>query len=161
MDGRADLEELAEALRELHRRLVEGVRRDCEQERHAVPGAAEFLPFLTTDSRFAWLHLLSELVVDVEAFLMADPSPTEDDCAALRAEMERLITAPAFPETAGVFAREYSRHVARDAQVADAHATLERLVRRLPRAEAVDEASVLHERHGWSEARRHRRPAGR
>jgi len=161
MDGGCDLKELAEALRDLHRRLAERLRRDHEQECHAVLSAAEFLPVLMSDARFAWLHLLSELIVDAEVFLKADPSPTQDDCAALRAELERLITAPGFPESASTFTRRYLQYVAEDAQVAAAHASVERLAQNLPQAGRVDEAGVLHERHGWTEAHRHRRPAGR
>jgi len=63
------LSELAEALRELHRRLVERMRRDDERERQAVFSAAEFLQRLTSDARFAWLHTLSELIVDLDVFL--------------------------------------------------------------------------------------------
>lgn len=151
------MKELAEALRELHRRLVERVRRDEERQRGAVIGAQEFLPLLTSDARFAWLHALSELIVDLEVFLAADPSPSEDEAAAVRAEVERLITAPRFPETAGTFTQRYCRYAAEDTQVAAAHAGVKELAQRLPEAASVNEAQVLHERHRWAEARRHRR----
>lgn len=160
MDGRSDLTELAAALRDLHRCLVERMRREHEQECRAVVSAAQFLPLLTSDARFAWLHVLSELIVDVEVFLRADPAPAEDDCAALRAELERLLIAARFPESASAFARAYARYVAQDERIADAHALVARLAALLPRAGAVDEGGVLHERHRWSEAYRHRRPAG-
>jgi hypothetical protein len=151
------MKELAEALRELHRRLVERLRRDHERERHALLGADELLQLLTSDARFAWLHPLSELIVDLEVFLKADPSPSEDEAAAVRAEVERLITAPRFPETASAFTQRYCRYVAQDAQVAAAHASVQQLAQRLPQAASVNEAQVLHERHRWAEARRHRR----
>jgi hypothetical protein len=151
------MRELAEALRELHRRLVERMRRDEEREREVVIGAQEFLRLLTSDARFAWLHALAELVVDLEVFLKADPAPTDDAAAAVRAEVERLITAPKFPETASAFTQRYRRYVAEDAQVAAAHARVNELAERLPEAASVDEAQVLHERHRWAEARAHRR----
>jgi len=72
-----------------------------------------------------------------------------------------LLIAPAFPESSSVFASRYSGYVAEDAHVASAHAGIARLVQRLPQAAGVDAAGVLHERHRWSEAHRHRRPAGR
>lgn len=151
------MKELAEALRELHRRLVEHVRRDEERQRGVVIGVQEFLTLLTSDARFAWLHTLSELIVDLEVFLKADPSPSEDEAAAVRAEVERLIAAPRFPETAVAFTERYCRYAAEDAQVAAAHANVKELAKRLPEAASVDEAQVLHERHRWAEARRHRR----
>jgi ElaB/YqjD/DUF883 family membrane-anchored ribosome-binding protein len=151
------MRELAEALRELHRRLAERMRRGEERERGVVISAQEFLPLLTSDARFAWLHALSELIVDLEVFLKADPSPTEDEAAAVRAEVERLISAPRFPETASAFTQRYCRYVAEDAQVAAAHASVKQLAERLPQAASVVAAQVLHERHRWAEARRHRR----
>jgi hypothetical protein len=148
---------LAEALRDLHRRLVERTRRDEDRQRGVVIGVQEFLRLLTSDARFAWLHALSELIVDLDVFLKMDPSPSEDQAAAVRAEVERLITAPRFPETASAFTQRYCRYLAEDNQVAAAHATVRQLAERLPEAASVDEAQVLHERHSWAEARRHGR----
>lgn len=159
MDSKPALEELAEALRDLHRRLVERVRRDHERERRIVLSPGELLQLLTSDSRFAWLHTLSELIVDLDVLLKADPSPTDDEAAAVRAEIERLITAPQFPESATVFTRRYTRCVMEDTRIAMAHASVKQLAQRVPEASSVDEAEVLHDRHRWAEARRHRRPA--
>ena len=157
MDSKAALSELAEALRDLHRRLVERMRRDDERERRVVFSPRELLQLLTSDARFAWLHTLSELIVDLDVFLKADPSPTEDEAAAVRAEVERLITAPQFPEIASAFTQRYCGYVMEDMHIAAAHASVKQLAQRLPEAASVDEAKVLHERHRWAEARRHRR----
>jgi len=151
------LEELAGALRELHRALIERARRDYERERHLLLSPGEFLHLLTTDARFAWLHSLSELMVDLDVFLEADPSPTEEEAAAVRAEIERFIVAPKSPATAGVFARQYWPYVSDDPHVAMAHAKVRQLTQGLPEAGAVNETDVLHESHRWAETRRHRR----
>ena len=95
--------------------------------------------------------------MDLDVFLKAGPSPSKDEAAAVRAEVERLLTAPRFPETASAFTQRYCRYVAEDTQVAAAHASVRRLADCLPEAASVDEAQVLHERHRWAEARRHRR----
>jgi hypothetical protein len=94
--------------------------------------------------------------VDLDVFLKADPSPTEDEAAAVRAEVERLLTAPQFPETASAFTQRYRGYVMEDLHIATAHANVKQLAQRLPEAASVNVAEVLHERHRWTEARRHR-----
>ncbi|MGA8006511.1 MAG: hypothetical protein WCA17_10450 [Burkholderiales bacterium] len=151
------LNELARALRELHRAIIESERRAYESGIGALVSPGDFLHLLVTDGRFAWLRALSELMVDLDVFLEADPSPTEDEAAAVRAEVERLISAPAAPDVAGDFAKRYLPLIAADPHVAMAHARVKQAVRDLPAAGAVDEAKVLHDRHRWAEMRRHRR----
>ena len=151
------LNELTRALRELHRSIVEGERRAYESEIGMLVSPGEFLRLLVADGRFAWLRALSELMVDLDVFLEADPSPTEDEAAAVRAEVERLISAPAPPEVAGDFAKRYLPLIAADPHIAMAHASVKQVIRDLPVAAAVDEAKVLHDRHRWAEMRRHRR----
>lgn len=158
-DGSVDdlLNELAHALREMHRSLVESERRAYEIEIGMLVSPGEFLHLLVRDGRFAWLRALSELMVDLDVLLEADPSPTEDEAAAARAEVEGLISASAPPEVAGDFAKRYLPLIAGDPHIAMAHARVKQVIRRLPVAAAVDEATVLHDRHRWAEVRRHRR----
>ena len=148
---------LAHALRNLHRALVAHARHDYEMQRGAVLGAGELLQLLTSDPHFAWLRSLSELIIDVDVFLEADPAPTDDETSAVRAEVERLIAPakPAAPESD--FASRYWESLHSDPQVAIAHGEIKQALARLPSPTAVDEAQVLHDRHRWSEARRHRR----
>ena len=143
------LSDLAAALRDLHRALAERVRRDYERERHGPLTAAEFMHLLITEPRLAWVRSLSELMVDLDVFLKADPPPTEDEAAAVRAELECMLAA---------FARHYRPCVADDPRVAMAHSAVEQVMRGLPEAASVNMADVLHERHRWAEVRRHRRP---
>ena len=148
---------LGNGLRNLHRALVAHARHDFEQQRGAVLGAGELLQLLTSDTHFAWLRSLSELIVDVDVFLEADPAPTDDETSAVRAEVERLI-APAKPSAPEPdFARRYWQSVHEDPQVAIAHGEVRQALDRLPRPSDVDEAQVLHQRHRWTEMRRHRR----
>jgi hypothetical protein len=147
---------LGNALRNLHRVLVHRARHDYELQRGGVLGAGELLQLLTSDPHFAWLRSLSELIVDVDVFLEADPAPTDDEASAVRAEVERLI-APQKPATDSDFGRRYWESVHADPQVAIAHGEVRQALDRLPRPADVDEAQVLHERHRWTEIRRHRR----
>jgi hypothetical protein len=150
-----DLVKLAAALRSLHRALAERGRRQFEQQRGTVVAPGEWLQALVGDSQFAWLRALSELMVDLDVFLEADPGPAVDDAAAIRAEVERLI-APAASPAGGSFAERYWRFVHDEPQVAIAHAEVRQALDRLPEAKDADEANALHERHGWTAARRHR-----
>jgi hypothetical protein len=157
MNGITDLKQLAEALRDLHRRLAEAVRRGHERQRQEVVRPEQFLHLLTSDPRFAGLHVLSELIVDFDVFLRADPYPDQDEAAALRAEVERLIGVDADSASFGAFAQHYAECVKEDSRVAAADAYVRRLIRRLPEAAEVNERDVLRNRHHWSEVRRHGR----
>src|SRR6185437_3574632 len=74
---------VASALRSLHRALAERARRDYEAQRRSLVTPGEWLQRLTGDTQFAWLRSLSELMVDVDVFLEADPAPADDDAAAI------------------------------------------------------------------------------
>ena len=153
------MEELAAALRDLHRALTERVRRDYEHEQHCLLSPGEFLHLLISDPRLAWIRPLSELMVDLDVFLQADPSPTEDEAAAVRTEVGRFIAPEPreASESYATFARQYWPYISNDAQIAMAHARAIQATQGLPEAASVNEAEVLHERHRWAELRRHRR----
>jgi hypothetical protein len=150
------LTRLAHALRSLHRVLAERARRDLETERLTVIQPGAWLSILTTDSRFAWLRSLSELMVDLDVFLEADPEPASDDAAAIRAEVERLIAPATVPGTDTDFSRHYWRYVHDEPNVAIVHGEIRQALDRLPVPADVDEGDALHERHRWSETRRNR-----
>lgn len=148
---------LGNALRALHRALVNRARQNFEQERHAVLGAGELLQLLTSDPHFAWLRSLSELIVDIDVFLEADPAPTDDEASVVRAEVQRLISPVTNAATDADFTGRYWEFVHAEPQVAIAHGEVRQALDRLPKVSEVDEAQILHERHRWSEVRRHRR----
>src|SRR5215470_8830472 len=117
---------LGDALRNLHRALAARARHDYERERGGVLSAGELLQLLTSDPRFAWLRVLSELIVDVDVFLEADPAPTDDEASAVRGEVERLLmpAKPGAPESD--FSRRYWESVHADPHVAIAHGEVRR-----------------------------------
>ena len=154
--SKARLAALSNALRSLHRALAERARRDLETERLAVIQPGAWLSILTTDPRFEWLRSLSELMVDLDVFLEADPEPADDDAAAIRAEVERLIAPSTAPGTETDFARHYWRYVHDEPSVAVVHGEIRQALDRLPAPADVDEGDALHERHRWAEARRNR-----
>jgi hypothetical protein len=148
---------LGAALRNLHRALLARARHDYERERGAVLSAGELLQLLTSDARFAWLRSLSELIVDVDVYLEADPAPGDDEASAVRAEVERLIAPVGAGGDGPDFAVRYWDFLHADPQVAISHGELRQALDRLPAADTVDEARALHDRHRWAEVRRHRK----
>ena len=147
---------VAQALRELHRVLAERARRDLEAERGTVIAPGAWLSTLVSDTRFAWLRLLSELIVDLDVFLDADPAPAEDDLASIRADVERMIAPSPVPGTESDFSRHYWHYVHDEPQVGTVHGELRQALDRLPQPREVDEGDALHERHAWTAARRQR-----
>jgi hypothetical protein len=154
--AKGQLAALANALRSLHRALAERVRRDLEAERQSVIQPGAWLAMLIREPHFAWLRALSELMVDLDVFLEADPEPADDDAAAIRAEVERLIAPSGGPGTESDFARHYWRYVHDEPGVAVVHGEIRSALDHLPLPADVDEGDALHERHAWTEARRHR-----
>ena len=154
--GRTRVAAVAQALRSLHRVLAERVRRDVEAERQTVIQPGAWLSMLTGDPQFAWLRSLSELIVDVDVFLEADPAPADDDAASIRAEIERLLAASSVPGAQTEFAEHYWRYVHDAPEVAVVHGEIRQAIDRLPVPADVDEGDALHERHRWAEAHRHR-----
>lgn len=149
------LGKLAGALRSLHRELADRARRDVEQQRGSVIPPGEWLQQLVADRELAWLRALSELIVDLDVFLEADPAVADDDAAAVRGEVERLLD-PAAASVAGTFASRYWPYVHDEPRVGVAHGEVRQALERLPAPADVNEAQSLHERHGWTAARRHR-----
>ena len=153
---KAQVAAVAKALRELHRALAERARRDLEAERASVIEPGAWLSTLVSDTRFAWLRLLSELIVDLDVFLEADPAPAEDDVSAIRAEIERVLAPSTVPGVESEFATRYWTYVHDAPNVAVAHGAIRQALDRLPEPKDVDEGDALHQRHVWTEVRRHR-----
>ncbi|HET8609273.1 MAG TPA: hypothetical protein VFM11_06000 [Burkholderiales bacterium] len=155
-DFQSTLNDLAMALRRLHRALVDLNCKQYEHEYGPVPGPGDLLHLLANDPYFAWLHPLSELIVDLDVLLEADEPATEVEAAAVRREVEEFISAPAAGAASHQFARRYLPLIAEDPHVAIAHAEVKRNLQRLPSPAAVTDAEILHEKHRWALAKRHR-----
>src|SRR5260370_33255354 len=88
--------EAAAAPREVHRVLVRAVRFHYEQEGNSVGGPGHLLRLLTEDPYFAWLHPMSELIVDLDALLAQEILPP-GTVAGVRMEIDRLARAGGSP----------------------------------------------------------------
>jgi hypothetical protein len=149
----ADWQKLANALRELHRTLLEHARRDYERELVVTLNPGEFLQLLTTHEDFAWLRSLSELMVDIDLVRDAEPVDKDEIAAAVRGAVELLVAKTRDPVS--LFAQHYWPYVHDDPNVAMAHAAVKQALSAWPRPPMEDAASLLHERHRLAEKARH------
>ena len=114
---RAHLAQVAEALRALHRHLMEETRRDYEREVGPVGAPAALLNLLMTDPYFQWLRPLSRAMVDLDELLDV-PEPDAAQAAHVRRRFEALVT----DEAEGNFGERYRRYLQRSVDVVAAHA---------------------------------------
>src|SRR3954451_6002517 len=93
---KAALLEVAAALREVHRTLVQAVRASYETEFGPAGGPGQMLRLLTEHPYFAWLHPMSELIVDLDSLLAQELLP-QGTVAAVRKEVNHLTQASDSP----------------------------------------------------------------
>ncbi|BAZ48477.1 hypothetical protein NIES4103_10850 [Nostoc sp. NIES-4103] len=108
----------------LHQVLLETERIAYEQERGRV-SSGELLQLVINDEQFAWLHRISELVVQIDVMLAGDEPISLEDIENLNADARMLIT----PSQAGnVFARKYYTALQCEPDVVLAHAEVSELL---------------------------------
>ena len=113
-----NLRGLRNKLLHLHQVLLETERIAYEQVRGRV-SRGELLQLLIEHEQFAWLHRISELVVQIDEMLEADEPVSLDDIEKLIAYVRTLITPS---ETGNAFARKYYAALQREPGVVLAHA---------------------------------------
>jgi hypothetical protein len=128
---REHLTHLREALLALHKALVDSERVTYEQNLGTIPSANHFLKLLTNDPWFAWLHPLSELIVNMDEALdtKAKKPLTHELVVALVQRTAELLIAS---ETGEGFARNYFDALQRDPDVVMAHAAAAKWFRSRP-----------------------------
>ena len=136
--------EAASALREVHRKLVEAARAGYERDVGPAGGPGQMLRLLTEDPYFAWLHPMSELIVDLDSLLAQELLPS-GTVAAVRMEVNRLTQASDSP-----FWQKYAPLLQAEPDVVMAHGQLRRAINALPEA-----AEGLHHRKEWIAPRVH------
>lgn len=136
--------EAASALREVHRALVQATRGGYERKFGPAGGPGQMLRLLTEHPYFAWLHPMSELIVDLDSLLAQELLPP-GTVAAVRMEIDRLTQAGESP-----FWEKYAPLLQSDPGVVMAHGRLRRAINALPEA-----SDGLHERKQWVAPRVH------
>lgn len=124
-DAKAALKELAQALRDLHRSLVEATRREYEKEWGPVNDAGQLLQLLTRHPKFGWLHQLSEFIVDVDE-LLDQETVLEPEMRMIFTQAKALIT----PSVSDIteFSQRYVDLLQQDPALVMAHANVRRVL---------------------------------
>jgi hypothetical protein len=104
------LRALRTALLTLHRVLLDGERITYEQVRGRVPNSGELLQLVIHHEQFAWLHPLSELIVQINEILRTDEPIASDDVEALIDRIRQLITTSNHPRFAPKYHMALQRH---------------------------------------------------
>lgn len=78
------------ALLEFHKRIIEAARIEYEKVHGRFETSGEYLRILTTDEAFLWLRPISELILALDE-LGGMPTATDEDAAAVRLEVDRLL----------------------------------------------------------------------
>ncbi|MFB2837999.1 hypothetical protein [Floridanema evergladense] len=112
------LSDLRIRLLRLHKSLLNSERISYEQVRGNV-SAGELLQLVINHEQFAWLHQLSQLIVQIDDLLHADEPVTKDDLATLTDEVRTLLTPD---ESGNDFAYKYDAALQRNPDVVLAHA---------------------------------------
>jgi hypothetical protein len=104
----------------LHKLLLDTERIRYEQV-HGQVSNGELLQLAIDDDRFAWLHRLSESIVQIDELIYSDEPISSEEIAALIADIRILLT----PDEAGNdFAVRYDAAFQRNPDVVLAHADL-------------------------------------
>lgn len=120
------IQQLRDALLELHKTLVDSERGGYEQALGPIPSPNHFLKLLTGDPWFAWLHPLSLLIVAMDEALEEKEPLTVAGAAELVTQTRLLLVAS---EEGDGFPRSYFDALQRDPDVVLAHARAAELMR--------------------------------
>ena len=102
----------------LHKQLLDTERIRYEQARGQISNS-ELLQLAIDHDQFAWLHRLSELIVQIDELIHFDEPVTSEESAALIADVQILLTPD---EVGNDFAVKYDMALQRNPDVVLAHA---------------------------------------
>ena len=112
----------------LHAVLLESERAQYDRDIQRIRSSQQFLDLALNDPAFAWLRVLSQLVVLIDETLDAKEPPSPAEASRLVHKALDLLS-PAEPT--GTFERPYLEALQRDPDVILAHAAALKLFRRL------------------------------
>ena len=112
------LSEIRIKLLHLHKLLLETERLTYEQVRGQV-SRGELLQLVISHKQFAWLHRLSELIIQIDELCHADEPVTSEAIEAIDSDIRTLLS----PDESGdEFAMKYNTALQRHPDVVLAHA---------------------------------------
>ena len=119
------LRELRSGLLHLHKTLLEMERRDFERDFGRLT-SGELLQLVINHAQFAWLRLISALVVQMDEMLSADEPATVNDFQELLTQARLLFNSPSDE----VFREKYQAALQREPDAVMAHAEVAKLLRK-------------------------------
>jgi len=121
------LREVRLKLLHLHQTLLEMERRSFERT-HGRVNSGELLQLVINNEQFAWLRILSALVVQIDEILDADEPVSDADMISLIAAARQLFTESEDHE----FHHKYQAALQQEPEVVMAHSALLKLIRLKP-----------------------------
>jgi hypothetical protein len=122
---REQLRNVRQSLLRLHKTLLDFERKAYERAHGRIGNSYEFLGLVMHDASFAWLHHLSELIVQIDELLDAREPSSETSGSAL-IEQARLLLVPR--ESGGEFQTKYFESLQQSPEVVLAHSEFARLL---------------------------------
>jgi len=121
------LRELRLTLLHLHKSLLNMERQSFERT-HGAVNRGELLQLVVNHPQFAWLRMISALVVEIDEMLDAEEQPADVDVVKLVTGAHQLFTSSENDE----FRDKYQAALQREPEVVMAHSALMKLVRSKP-----------------------------
>ncbi|HEY2743181.1 MAG TPA: hypothetical protein VGL86_01105 [Polyangia bacterium] len=129
---RARLDEVAHALRPLHKALVDLVRADYEKQKGVpIAGPVQLFQLLTQDPFFLWLHPMSALMAEIDELHDQKEPVAPEAVAAARAALESLVSHRDQEPSPDSFVSRYLEILQNEPEVVMVHARLRRALDRL------------------------------
>src|SRR5947207_2737566 len=122
--GSARLREVRLKMLHLHQTLLEMERKSFESA-HGRVNSGELLQVVINHGQFAWLRMVSALVVQIDEMLDADEPATHADATNLITGARQLFTESENQE----FQQKYQAALQQEPEVVMAHSALMRLIR--------------------------------
>lgn len=121
----AQLGDLRSRLLHLHKKLLEMERQNFEKKSGRVT-TGELLQLVINHSQFAWLRIISALVVEIDEVLNGEEPATSEDFEDLLSQSRLLFTSPGNEE----FKTNYQNALQREPSVVMAHAAVMQVLRK-------------------------------
>jgi hypothetical protein len=125
--ARKRLVDLRQGLLKLHKILLDSERASYERVHGRIASTGEFFQLVVSGDWFAWLHRISELVVQIDEMLEAEEPATAIEATRV-IDQARLLLKPS--EAADGFGKRYYDAIQRDPDVVLAHAAVKKLLRK-------------------------------
>jgi hypothetical protein len=125
--ARTRLVDLRHGLLRLHKALLDSERVTYERAHGRIASRGAFFQLVIGDTWFAWLHRVSELVVQIDEMLDADEPATAVEATRV-IDQARMLLKPA--ADGAEFGKRYYDALQRDPDVVLAHAAVKKLLRK-------------------------------